>query len=120
MIAESNRKTDKVDAKILAELLRMDGLPRRVHVAEGERPELWDLLRSRYQFIISATSLMNHFRGMLRQEGIKLSARVFRNRDIFSHLRENADVPDHLTAMAACYERSIQLLLLGSERSEQW
>ena len=79
LIAESKRKTDKVDAKVLADLLRMDGLPRKVHVAEGESRELRDLLRARYQLIKSATSLMNHFRGMLRQEGIKLSARVFRN-----------------------------------------
>jgi transposase len=107
LIAESKKKTDKVDAKVLAELLRMDGLPRRVHVAEGESRELRDLLRARYQLIRSATSLMNHFRGMLRQEGIKLSARVFRNGDIFSRLRENKDVPDHLTTVAACYERSI-------------
>jgi transposase len=107
LIAESKKKTDKVDAKVLADLLRMDGLPRRVHVAEGESRELRDLLQARYQIIKSATSLMNHFRGMLRQEGIKLSARVFRNGDIFDHLRRNKDVPAHLTVVAACYERAI-------------
>jgi transposase len=58
LIAESKKKTDKVDAKVLAELLRLDGLPKRVHVAEGESRELRDLLRARYQLIRSATSLM--------------------------------------------------------------
>ena len=32
LIAESRRKTDKVDAKVLCELLRLDGLPRAVHM----------------------------------------------------------------------------------------
>ena len=36
LIAKSKKKTDKIDAKILAELLRMDGLPRRVHVDTGD------------------------------------------------------------------------------------
>ena len=33
LIAESRRKTDKIDAKILCELLRLDGLPHPVHMA---------------------------------------------------------------------------------------
>jgi transposase len=99
LIAESKKKTDKVDAKVLADLLRMDGLPERVHVAAGESRELRDLLRSRYQLIKSTTGLMNHFRGMLKQEGIKLSARVFRHGDIFDLLRKNKDVPAHLATV---------------------
>jgi transposase len=31
LIAETKKKTDKVDARVLAELLRIDGLPQRVH-----------------------------------------------------------------------------------------
>ena len=86
LIAESKKKTDKVDAKVLANLLRMDGLPNRVFVAEGKSRELRDLLRSRLQLIKSATSLMNHVRGLLRQEGVKLQAKAFRNGDVFLHL----------------------------------
>ena len=36
LIAESRRKTDKIDAKILCELLRLDGLPCPVHVPGRE------------------------------------------------------------------------------------
>ncbi|MFN3396476.1 MAG: transposase, partial [Thermodesulfovibrionales bacterium] len=43
LIAETKRKTDKVDAKVLAELLRIGGLPERVHMARGESRELRDL-----------------------------------------------------------------------------
>jgi transposase len=77
LIAESKKKTDKVDAKVLAYLLPMDGLPKRVYVAEGESRELRDLLRSRQQLIKSVTSLMNHLRGLLRQEGSSYRQKCF-------------------------------------------
>jgi hypothetical protein len=37
LIAQSRRKTDKVDAKILCELLRLGGLPEPVDAAGGGR-----------------------------------------------------------------------------------
>ena len=40
LIAESRRKTDKIDAKILCELLRLDGLPHPVHMPGPEAREL--------------------------------------------------------------------------------
>jgi transposase len=110
LIAESKKKTDKVDAKVLAGLLRMDGLPKRVYVAEGESRELRDLLRSRQQIIKSATSLMNHIRGLLRQEGIKLPVKVFRDGDIFSRLKENKGVPAHFSQIIDSYEILIAAL----------
>jgi len=43
LIAKTKKKTDKVDATFLAKLLRIDELPERVYVAEGDSRELWDL-----------------------------------------------------------------------------
>src|SRR5512135_2139613 len=83
LIAKNKKKTDKIDAEFLAKLLRIDELPERVHVAEGDSRELRDLLRSRYQLVTSTTCLMNHLRGMLRQEGIKFKARAFNDETIF-------------------------------------
>ena len=110
LISESKRKTDKVDAKVLAELLRMDGLPQRVFVVEGKSRELRDLLRSRQQIIKGVTGLMNHLRGMLRQEGIKLPIKVFKGGDVFSRLRENNDVPAHFAPILASYEKMLASL----------
>lgn len=86
LIAETKRKTDKVDAKVLAELLRIEGLPEKIHMAEGDIRELRDLLRARQQLVKSATSLMNQLRGLLRQEGVKLKAEAFRDGEIFEEL----------------------------------
>jgi chloramphenicol 3-O-phosphotransferase len=48
-ITESRGKTDRVDAKKLAELARADLLPRAVHVVEGPVRELRELVSARQQ-----------------------------------------------------------------------
>lgn len=111
LIAETKRKTDKVDAKVLAELLRIDGLPERIHVVEGDSRELRDLLRARQQLVKSATSLMNHLRGLLRQEGVKLKAEAFSEAGIFDGLQKRKDIPLHLKTVIESYQRSIEELL---------
>jgi transposase len=110
LIAESKKKTDKIDAKILADLLRMDGLPKRVYVATGESRALRDLLRSRQQLIKSTTNVMNHVRGLLRQEGIRLKAKALSSGEIFSRLRESGGIPAHFVPILACYESAISEL----------
>jgi hypothetical protein len=100
-------KTDKIDVSFLAKLLRIDELPERVYVAEGESRALRDLLRLRYHMIKSTTGLMNHLRGMLRQEGIKLKAKAFYDGSIFIQLQENKSLPSYLKPVLGSYERSI-------------
>lgn len=107
LIAKSKKKTDKVDAICLAKLLRIDELPERVYVAEGDSRELRDLLRSRHQLIASTTCLMNHLRGMLRQEGIKLKKNAFKDESTFPGLLANKSVPKHLHPIITSYEKTI-------------
>lgn len=116
LIAETKKKTDRVDAKVLAELLRIGGLPERVHMAKGESRELRDLLRARQQLIKSATSLMNHLRGLLRQEGIRLKGEAFTGEDIFLGIMESKEIPQHLRPVISSYQRAIEELL--KERSK--
>jgi len=111
LIAETKRKTDKVDAKVLADLLRIEGLPERIHMVEGESRELRDILKARQQLVKSATSLMNHLRGLLRQEGVRLEAEAFRNEKVFEELGKNKDIPRHLKPVIESYRRSIAELL---------
>ena len=76
LIAESRRKTDKIDAKILCDLLRLDGLPRAVHMPCGRARELRGLLAARRKLVSARTKLCGVVRGVLRQEGIRLRARA--------------------------------------------
>ena len=107
LIAKNKKKTDKVDATFLAKLLRIDELPERVYVAEGDSRELRDLLRSRHQLLKSSTGLKNHLRGMLRQEGIKLKAKAFDDESIFTKLQKNKSVPKHLSSIVESYGKTI-------------
>lgn len=78
-IVKSNGKTDKVDARKLAELARADMLPRRVHVAEGKVRSLRELVSARQNLQSKRVSLLNTIRGFLKQEGVRLPARSFAN-----------------------------------------
>ena len=77
----SGKKTDKVDAKKLAELARADMLPRRVHVAEGKARDLRELVGARQTLLSKRVGLINTIRGYLKQEGIRLAAKFFTSND---------------------------------------
>ena len=49
LIAESKKKTDRIDAQLLAHLLRIGGLPEPVHVPSHRSRELRGLLVARRQ-----------------------------------------------------------------------
>lgn len=82
----SGKKTDKVDAKKLAELARADMLPRRVHIAEGKARDLRELVGARQTLLSKRVSLMNTIRGYLKQEGVRLPAKFFVSNEWQVHL----------------------------------
>ena len=86
LIAESRRKTDKIDAKILCELLRGNLLPRPVHMPSPEARSLRSLLNARRQLVRSRTQICNTVRGVLRQEGIRLKARGLNSQKAWNEL----------------------------------
>jgi transposase len=103
LIAESRRKTDKVDAKILCELLRLDGLPHPVHMPCREARSLRGLLVARRQLVSARTKLCNVVRGMLRQEGIRLPARALTTFVGWERLLSGGFEQSHLLEIVAAY-----------------
>lgn len=75
------KKTDKVDAKKLAELARADMLPRKVLLAEGKIRDLRDLVGARDTLQKKRVSLMNTIRGFLKQEGVRLPLKFFTSKN---------------------------------------
>ena len=129
LIAESRRKTDKVDAKILCELLRLNGLPHPVHVPDKQTRSLRGLLVARRQLVSARTKLCNVVRGMLRQEGIGLPARTLMSFVGWQRLMSRSYSHEHLPIVLNSYyqsfvslTRSIQDLdkqLAKRERSDE-
>jgi hypothetical protein len=76
-ISQSSGKTDKVDAKKLAELARGDLLPRKVHIVEGPVRELRELLSARQTLLSKRVALINTLRALALQEGKKLPEKFF-------------------------------------------
>jgi transposase len=68
LIAESRKKADRVDAKTLAELLRLGRLP-EVHQPSLEARRLRTELSVRRQLVRQRTGLINQARGLLRGWG---------------------------------------------------
>jgi len=75
LIAQSRKKTDKVDARLLAELYRLGGLPERVHVPSDQAAEARMLNQSRHALIKARTKINNTVRGFVRGLGIRLPVR---------------------------------------------
>jgi transposase len=109
-IAESRRKTDKIDAKILCDLLRLDGLPQPVHMPGREARELRGILVARRQLISARTKLCNVIRGMLRQEGIRLPMRALSSQIGWDRLLKRKYCLEHIRPMIESYARSFTAL----------
>lgn len=80
-IVSSGGKTDKVDARKLAELARADMLPRPIHIVEGKARELRELVSARMQLQSKRVALINTIRGYVKQEGHSLPPKFFQLKD---------------------------------------
>ncbi len=76
LIAQSKKKTDKIDAKILADLYR-GGYLVECHIPSKKAMENRDLTRHRLTLVRQRTSLMNNIHGMLLQNAILPKGRSF-------------------------------------------
>lgn len=110
LIAESRQKTDKIDAKILCELLRLEGLPHPVHVPGVETRSLRGLLVARRQLVAARAKLSNVVRGMLCQEGIGLPTRGLLSFVAWERLRAREYTHSHLKPVLAAYYASFVAL----------
>jgi transposase len=110
MIAESRRKTDKVDARILCELLRIDALPHPVHMPGRETRALRGLLVARRQLVATRTKLCNVVRGMLRQEGVRLPTAALSSFVGWERVFVNSFSCEHVTAVVRAYYQSFKAL----------
>lgn len=112
-IAESRRKTDRVDAQKLCELLRIDGLPEPVHMPSREARALRGLLVARRQLIGARTRLCNTVRGMLRQEGIALPMRGLNTYVAWKRLLAAGYEAEQLPVILAAYFESFKSLTIS-------
>lgn len=109
-IAESGgKKTDKVDARKLAELARGDLLPRKVHLVEGTTRQMRELVSARTKLMHERVNLVNTLRGYLKQEGVQLGEKFFARDDWKEQLGTKRLSPT-LRAIIEAYRPAIDAL----------
>jgi transposase len=74
LIAQSDKKTDRVDAKELARLLRLNALPES-HVPTDEIREARALVRGRQTLVQERTKFVNQIHGLLDDLGVTRSVK---------------------------------------------
>lgn len=114
-INQSNAKTDKIDARKLAELARADMLPRKVHIVEGKVRQLRELISARHTLQSKRVALINSIRGCLKQEGYRLPEKFFNLGDWRIHL-ERMRVGDTQKIILASYMTSIESLQAAEKK----
>jgi len=110
LIAESRCKTDKIDARILCELLRIKALPHPVHMPGKKARSLRGLLVARRQLVSARTKLSNVVRGMVRQEGIILQRGALSSFKGWQRLMGDGFDQPHLLAVVSAYYDSFASL----------
>jgi transposase len=119
LIAESRRKTDKIDAKILCELLRLNALPHPVHMPGPEARELRGLLVARRQLVSARAKLSNVVRGMLRQTGVRLPAAGLSSLVGWKRLLAGGFEQEHLLIIVSAYYDSFRALTKSIRELDQ-
>jgi transposase len=109
-INQSSGKTDKIDARKLAQLARGDLLPRKVHIVDGHIRELRELISARRTLQSKRVALINSLRGYALQEGKKLPEKFFSRADWYEALtKKRLSAP--LQLIVQCFRESIDQLV---------
>lgn len=116
-ISQCNGKTDKVDARKMAELARGDLLPRKVHIVEGTVRELREMLSARQLLQSKRVALVNSIRAMMLQEGIKLPEKFFSRTDWHDRL-EKVSISETTKLIIAAFMKAIEGLSSSEDELE--
>jgi transposase len=76
LIAESKKKTDKVDAKVLADLARTNFLP-TAYLPPDDIYELREIIRERIRLKKLSTSIKNRIHSIITKNGLKFERNLF-------------------------------------------
>lgn len=108
LIAEARVKTDKVDARILAELLRVNFIP-EVYIPKQEIRVWREVFRGRSHIIRMRTQLYNRIHAVLDRHGIEYYSKQLRAKGASSWL-ETLELPQDIKQSIGQYMKLIHQL----------
>lgn len=119
LIAESRKKTDKADAKLLAELYRLDGLPEPVHLPSPPAREMRMLIKARTGLVEARTKLINTVRGFLRGQGVTLPARGLSSLTRWEEVMKDTNLDEATVLILSAYLESFKTLTASLKKIEK-
>lgn len=119
VIAETKHKTDRTDARILADLLRTDALPKALWRAPQETKELRDQVRLRQGLVAQRTALMGRARSMAAGLGIRLGARALARSETWDVLVRRKDTPAKMARLLVILKDAVDALTTAIEAVEE-
>lgn len=114
IVGSTGKKTDKVDARKLAELARMDMLPRPVVVAEGKERKLRELVAARSNLKSKKIALVNAIQGYVKQEGRKLPKGFFKNEE-WTLALEKLKISENTKFIIASFMNALEAMALSEK-----
>src|SRR5437867_2761329 len=110
VIAETKHKTDRTDARILADLLRTEALPPALwRVPRGTR-ELRDQMRLRWGLVQHRSSLLVRARSMLASVGISLGRRALACDATWDRILKRREVTPKMKRLLEILRQSVEAL----------
>lgn len=112
----SKNKNDKVDAKLLADLLRADLFP-ACHMAPPEVRELRRVLRYRNFLVIEATRMKNKVAGILMETGVQYHKSKLHQKKYFSELLDTLEeIPSSVRELLRMTRTNVELFATAQRR----
>jgi transposase len=107
--ALSKNKNDRIDAEMLANLLRADLFP-ACHMASPEVRELRRVLRYRNFLVVQATRMKNKASGLLMELGVEYTKSKLHRKKYFSELLESLEeIPSSVRELLRMTRTNIEL-----------
>lgn len=118
VIAETKHKTDRTDARILADLLRTGALPKPVWQPPLATRQLRDRVRLRWGLVRQRAALMLRGRSLLSSVGVNLGKRALVSERTWQRVLKRRDVPAHLKELLQILRTAIGQLSEAIEKVE--
>ncbi len=110
VIAETKHKTDRTDARILADLLRTGALPLAVWQAPQATRRLRDQVRMRWGLVQARTRLVLRARSALAGVGISLGPKALNRSVTLDRVLASREVPGHVKRLLEILRAAVEEL----------
>jgi len=115
-ISASKKKSDRIDARKLADMVRVDWFP-ECYMAPEKIRELRGVLRYRNHLVRESVRMQNKTCGLLMEAGVEYNKKKLAGKKYFSELTDSLYyVPESLVSMLRCSRSAMEFFEVAQKR----